>query len=104
MSNSSARVTHDYDPVHMSYNPYFLACFFFSWNRVFLSQEISQQYFSAGLSTQPNGPITINRRLIVMQQKNTFSKTQNRLEVGVGISSLHCFERLFCGGKETFLA
>jgi hypothetical protein len=41
-------------PVHPAYNPYFLACFF-SRNSVFLSQQISQQYFSAGLSAQPNG-------------------------------------------------
>jgi hypothetical protein len=30
---------------------------FFSRNSIFLSQQISQQYFSAGLSAQPNGPI-----------------------------------------------
>jgi hypothetical protein len=28
---------------------------FFSRNSIFLSQQISQQYFSAGLSAQPNG-------------------------------------------------
>jgi hypothetical protein len=40
--------------VHPAYNPHFSACFF-SWNNIFLSQQISQQYFSAGLSAQPNG-------------------------------------------------
>jgi hypothetical protein len=44
----------DYGPVHPAYNPSFLA-YFFSRNSIFLSQEISQQCFSAGLSAQPNG-------------------------------------------------
>jgi hypothetical protein len=39
--------------VHPAYNPYFLACFF-SRNSIFLSQQISQQCFSVGLSAQPN--------------------------------------------------
>jgi hypothetical protein len=43
-------------PIHPAYNLYFSACFF-SQNSVFLSQQISQQYFSAGLSAQPNGAI-----------------------------------------------
>jgi hypothetical protein len=46
-------ITHK-GPVHPAYNPSFSACFF-SWNNIFLSQQISQQCFSAGLSTQPNG-------------------------------------------------
>jgi hypothetical protein len=41
-------------PVHPAYNMFFSACFF-SWNSIFLSQQISQQCFSAGLSAQPNG-------------------------------------------------
>jgi hypothetical protein len=40
--------------VHPAYNPSFSACFF-SQNSIFLSQQISQQYFSADLSAQPNG-------------------------------------------------
>jgi hypothetical protein len=40
--------------VHPAYNPSFSACFF-SRNSIFLSQQISQQCFSAGLSAQPNG-------------------------------------------------
>jgi hypothetical protein len=43
-----------YGPVHPAYNLYFLTCFF-SRNSVFLSQQISQQCFSASLSAQPNG-------------------------------------------------
>jgi hypothetical protein len=43
-----------YGSVHPAYNPSFSACFF-SRNSIFLSQQISQQYFSAGLSAQPNG-------------------------------------------------
>jgi hypothetical protein len=43
-----------YGPVHPAYNPSFSACFF-SRNSIFLSQQISQQCFSAGLSAQPNG-------------------------------------------------
>jgi hypothetical protein len=39
--------------VHPAYNPYFSARFF-SRNSIFLSQQISQQCFSAGLSTQLN--------------------------------------------------
>jgi hypothetical protein len=42
------------DSVHPAYNPSFSACFF-SRNSIFLSQQISQQCFSAGLSAQPNG-------------------------------------------------
>jgi hypothetical protein len=40
--------------VHPAYNPSFSACFF-NQNIIFLSQQISQQCFSAGLSAQPNG-------------------------------------------------
>jgi hypothetical protein len=40
-------------PVHPAYNPYFSACFFFSRNSIFLSQQISQQCFLASLSAQP---------------------------------------------------
>jgi hypothetical protein len=39
--------------VHLAYNPSFSA-YFFSQNSIFLSQQISQQCFSAGLSAQPN--------------------------------------------------
>jgi hypothetical protein len=35
-------------PVHLAYNPPYLACFF-SRNSIFLSQKISQQYFPADL-------------------------------------------------------
>jgi hypothetical protein len=38
-----------FSPVHPAYNPYFSSCFF-SRNSVFLSRQISQQCFSAGLS------------------------------------------------------
>jgi hypothetical protein len=41
-------------PLHPTYNPYFSPCFF-SQNSIFLSQQISQQCFLAGLSAQPNG-------------------------------------------------
>jgi hypothetical protein len=44
----------DNEPVHPVYNPSFSARFF-SRNSIFLSQQISQQCFSAGLSAQPNG-------------------------------------------------
>jgi hypothetical protein len=40
-------------PVHPAYNPSFSACFF-SRNSIFLSQQISQQCFSVGLSAQLN--------------------------------------------------
>jgi hypothetical protein len=44
----------DKRPVHPAYNPSFSACFF-SRNNIFLSQQISQRCFSAGLSAQLNG-------------------------------------------------
>jgi hypothetical protein len=44
----------NYGPVHLAYNPSFSACFF-NRNSIFLSQQIGQQCFSAGLSAQPNG-------------------------------------------------
>jgi hypothetical protein len=47
-------------PIHLAYNPYFSA-YFFSWNSVFLSQQISQQCFSAGLSAQPNGALILDK-------------------------------------------
>jgi hypothetical protein len=47
-----------YGHVHPLYNPSFSACFF-SQNSVFLSQQTNQQYFSAGLSTQPNGAYSV---------------------------------------------
>jgi hypothetical protein len=53
------RNRYDIGPVHPAYNPYFSACFF-SRNSVFLSQQINQQCFSAGLSAQPNGAIVGN--------------------------------------------
>jgi hypothetical protein len=46
----------DIGSVHPAYNSSFSACFF-SWNSIFLSQQISQQCFSVGLSAQPNGAI-----------------------------------------------
>jgi hypothetical protein len=51
---ASKRCHGDKGPVHPAYNPYFLACFL-SRNSNFLSQKISQQCFSAGLSAQLNG-------------------------------------------------
>jgi hypothetical protein len=44
----------DEGSVYSAYNPSFSACFF-SGNSIFLSQQISQQCFSTGLSAQPNG-------------------------------------------------
>jgi hypothetical protein len=47
---------YEVEPVHPAYNPSFSACFF-SRNHIFLSQQISQQCFSAGLPAQPNGAV-----------------------------------------------
>jgi hypothetical protein len=44
------------ESVHLAYNSSFSA-YFFRRNIIFLSQQISQQCFSAGLSAQPNGAI-----------------------------------------------
>jgi hypothetical protein len=46
----------DIGPVRSAYNSSFSACFF-SRNSIFLSQQISQQCFSADLSAQPNNSI-----------------------------------------------
>jgi hypothetical protein len=43
------RISRKIHPVHPAYNPYFSACFF-SRNSIFLSHQISQRCFSAGLS------------------------------------------------------
>jgi hypothetical protein len=43
-----------FEPIHPAYNPSF-SVYFFSRNSIFLSQQISQPCFSAGLSAQPNG-------------------------------------------------
>jgi hypothetical protein len=55
------------EPVHSAYNPSFLACFF-SRNSIFLSQQISQQCFSAGLSAQPNGANVILQNFLKLNQ------------------------------------
>jgi hypothetical protein len=47
-----------FSPVHPAYNPSFSACFF-SRNSIFLSQQISQRCFSAGLSAQLNGAFSV---------------------------------------------
>jgi hypothetical protein len=52
----------------MAYNPYFSA-YFFSQNSVFLSQQISQQCFSAGLSAHPNGAMIFGSRKCIGLQK-----------------------------------
>jgi hypothetical protein len=52
--------------VYPAYNPYFSVCFF-NWNNIFFSPEISQQYFSAGLSAQPNEAI----RLCILHETPT---------------------------------
>jgi hypothetical protein len=49
-----SRISRNNGPVHSAYNPSFSACFF-SQNSIFLSQQISQQCFSAGLSAQLDG-------------------------------------------------
>jgi hypothetical protein len=49
----------NYGSVHPACNPYFSACFF-SQNSVFLSQQISQQCFSASLSALLNGAYHIH--------------------------------------------
>jgi hypothetical protein len=54
-----------FGPVHLTYNPSFLACFFIQ-NSIFLSQQISQQCFSAGLLAQPNGAIVPNYKMICL--------------------------------------
>jgi hypothetical protein len=41
----------NHGPIHSAYNSFFSA-YFFSQNSVLLSQQISQQCFSAGLSAQ----------------------------------------------------
>jgi hypothetical protein len=57
--------------VHPAYNPAFSACFF-SWNSIFLSQQISQQCFSAGLSDSiANGwPACVNRHIAYEESCN----------------------------------
>jgi hypothetical protein len=67
-----------YGSVHPAYNPSFSACFF-SRNSIFLSQQISQQRFSAGLSTQPNG--------------GHMSRMQPRHYVDVDVDVLDCMWR-----------
>jgi hypothetical protein len=45
-----------------AYNPSF-STYFFSRNNIFLSHQISQQCFPAGLSAQPNGALVGSRSL-----------------------------------------
>jgi hypothetical protein len=62
--------------VHPAYNPSFSACFF-SRNSIFLSQQISQPCFSAGLSAQPNGPLlNPNYRDPAMQGQRQWIKSE----------------------------
>jgi len=46
----------DFGPVRFSYNPSFSACFF-SWNSVFLSQQIRRNNVSACFSAKRMGPM-----------------------------------------------
>jgi hypothetical protein len=71
-------------PVHPAYNLSFSACFF-SWNSIFLSQQISQQCFSAGLSAQPNGAMMFEAarvppmtRVLPHPLASPFSFSENR--------------------------
>jgi hypothetical protein len=49
----------DVGPVRLSYNSYFSACFF-SRNSVFLSQQISEQYFQPWLFSEANGLVSVH--------------------------------------------
>ena len=42
-------------PVHFSYNPYFSGCFF-SWNSIFLSQQINRNSVLASFFSEVKGP------------------------------------------------
>jgi hypothetical protein len=46
---------------------------FFSRNRIFLSQQISQQCFSAGLSAQPNGSYAVTFYVYFFQVQVIFA-------------------------------
>jgi hypothetical protein len=54
----ASSTTSDHGPVRLSYNPYFLACFF-SCNSVFLSQQINEQYFQPWFFSKANGAIVL---------------------------------------------
>jgi hypothetical protein len=62
-ATSGERIVKIKEFVHLAYNPSFSACFF-SQNSIFLSQQISQQCFSASLSAQPNGA-----KVVVWEQR-----------------------------------
>jgi hypothetical protein len=49
----------DVGPVRLSYNSYFSTCFF-SRNSVFLSQQISEQYFQPWLFSEANGLVSVH--------------------------------------------
>jgi hypothetical protein len=54
--------------VHSAYNPYFLTCFF-NRNSIFLSQQISQPCFSAGLLAQPDHARPFAHSLATLSQR-----------------------------------
>jgi hypothetical protein len=64
--------------VHPAYNPSFSACFF-SQNSIFLSQQISQQCFSAGLSAQPNEAFFLSERREVERCELSWTRVSGRM-------------------------
>jgi hypothetical protein len=70
--------------VHPAYNSSFSTCFF-SRNNIFLSQQISQRCFSAGLSAEPNGANFIG---VVISSRGAKLLIVSPQQIGLRVHSL----------------
>ena len=65
-------------PIHFSYIPYFSA-YFFNWNNVFLSQQISRNSVSTCFFSKANGANEL--RLVSGKTCQTLKKEKIRVQV-----------------------
>jgi hypothetical protein len=96
--------------VHLAYNPYF-STFFFNRNNIFLLRQISQQYFSAGLSAQPNGAnVALNQRCscsTLDSPATSFTATGRdyssgqRCQLGLDLTAATRFDRVNANGSKS---
>jgi hypothetical protein len=87
-------------PVHPAYNPSFSACFF-SQNNIFLSQQISQVFFSQLISTAKRGQRYGCRDIIIYTntlKSNKPATTSLHSKIMPLSSDSHCCS---CAGKST---
>jgi hypothetical protein len=86
------KISTNFEPVHLAYNPSFSAGFF-SQNSIFLSRQISQQCFSASLSAQPNrtGPLCFSEAFFLLEFHGFFMLLLVRLHQDIVVQCYYYF-------------